>query len=110
MIRRPPRSTLFPYTTLFRSEAEVLHDLAPVGPERAAEVVQADAAHATDEEVRDVGGQEPREPGISPVTTPARHDVVSVAEPLDEPGDVGGIVLEVGVERHQERVPRVGEG
>src|SRR2546430_12489352 len=27
MIRRPPRSTLFPYTTLFRSE---LHRLAPV--------------------------------------------------------------------------------
>src|SRR2546427_6642760 len=24
MIRRPPRSTLFPYTTLFRSEASVL--------------------------------------------------------------------------------------
>src|SRR3712207_6953362 len=24
MIRRPPRSTLFPYTTLFRSEAHVL--------------------------------------------------------------------------------------
>src|SRR2546427_5130448 len=24
MIRRPPRSTLFPYTTLFRSEARVL--------------------------------------------------------------------------------------
>src|SRR3712207_7819551 len=26
MIRRPPRSTLFPYTTLFRSVAEVLQD------------------------------------------------------------------------------------
>src|SRR3712207_7417009 len=26
MIRRPPRSTLFPYTTLFRSLAEVAHD------------------------------------------------------------------------------------
>src|SRR5256885_12222415 len=25
MIRRPPRSTLFPYTTLFRSHAAVLH-------------------------------------------------------------------------------------
>src|SRR2546422_6140768 len=25
MIRRPPRSTLFPYTTLFRSEAGVHH-------------------------------------------------------------------------------------
>src|SRR2546428_9789217 len=27
MIRRPPRSTLFPYTTLFRSEWCELHDL-----------------------------------------------------------------------------------
>src|SRR2546428_10304336 len=26
MIRRPPRSTLFPYTTLFRSAAQVLLD------------------------------------------------------------------------------------
>src|SRR5438105_14558783 len=25
MIRRPPRSTLFPYTTLFRSMTEVVH-------------------------------------------------------------------------------------
>src|SRR5256885_5624716 len=27
MIRRPPRSTLFPYTTLFRSIGQVLHGL-----------------------------------------------------------------------------------
>src|SRR3712207_7610627 len=27
MIRRPPRSTLFPYTTLFRSEAAWPHEL-----------------------------------------------------------------------------------
>src|SRR3712207_8334170 len=26
MIRRPPRSTLFPYTTLFRSAADLLRD------------------------------------------------------------------------------------
>src|SRR2546427_8874882 len=26
MIRRPPRSTLFPYTTLFRSQRRVPHD------------------------------------------------------------------------------------
>src|SRR2546430_11634429 len=32
MIRRPPRSTLFPYTTLFRSHAEdVVLELAPAG-------------------------------------------------------------------------------
>src|SRR3712207_9339318 len=27
MIRRPPRSTLFPYTTLFRSDVETLDDV-----------------------------------------------------------------------------------
>src|SRR2546430_16704206 len=31
MIRRPPRSTLFPYTTLFRSKSEGKHD-ARMGP------------------------------------------------------------------------------
>src|SRR3712207_6973326 len=30
MIRRPPRSTLFPYTTLFRSK--VAHDVTIIGP------------------------------------------------------------------------------
>src|SRR5689334_23815466 len=32
MIRRPPRSTLFPYTTLFRSERRDEHDRDVVGP------------------------------------------------------------------------------
>src|SRR3712207_7764711 len=31
MIRRPPRSTLFPYTTLFRSECRVWYDDRPAG-------------------------------------------------------------------------------
>src|SRR5438874_8839340 len=36
MIRRPPRSTLFPYTTLFRSPPAVLHRPGdPRGPQRA---------------------------------------------------------------------------
>src|SRR3712207_8195354 len=30
MIRRPPRSTLFPYTTLFRSGLVEEHDVAPL--------------------------------------------------------------------------------
>src|SRR3712207_7107143 len=29
MIRRPPRSTLFPYTTLFRSEVTTMEGLSP---------------------------------------------------------------------------------
>src|SRR5687768_17803860 len=31
MVRRPPRSTLFPYTTLFRSEVEVVLESGAVG-------------------------------------------------------------------------------
>src|SRR5436309_13510938 len=34
MIRRPPRSTLFPYTTLFRSLFEVFPDLVERGLDR----------------------------------------------------------------------------
>src|SRR2546425_5092024 len=34
MIRRPPRSTLFPYTTLFRSITERLKDLRRETPEQ----------------------------------------------------------------------------
>src|SRR3712207_8639031 len=33
MIRRPPRSTLFPYTTLFRSILSILKDKEDVSPE-----------------------------------------------------------------------------
>src|SRR3712207_8744421 len=46
MIRRPPRSTLFPYTTLFRSQDQgqpgrvddVLHPAGDVGEERVGDV------------------------------------------------------------------------
>src|SRR3712207_8439067 len=40
MIRRPPRSTLFPYTTLFRSLGRVGRDLSSVGVPRSAPVTQ----------------------------------------------------------------------
>src|SRR2546422_7994056 len=39
MIRRPPRSTLFPYTTLFRSQLELTH----IADERDVGVVNRDA-------------------------------------------------------------------
>src|SRR6266496_5263349 len=34
MIRRPPRSTLFPYTTLFRSRRRTRPGATPTGPSR----------------------------------------------------------------------------
>src|SRR3712207_7634135 len=50
MIRRPPRSTLFPYTTLFRSATV----LGGVLPDRAARPLQGDdgvAAAAADQQI-----------------------------------------------------------
>src|SRR2546430_5855050 len=47
MIRRPPRSTLFPYTTLFRSPAarEVRHPPSVGGEERVPGVLRAGQGH-----------------------------------------------------------------
>src|SRR5258708_22152170 len=44
MIRRPPRSTLFPYTTLFRSAALSAHTL--LSAKQAAEQAEREAAAA----------------------------------------------------------------
>src|SRR6266480_6942229 len=54
MIRRPPRSTLFPYTTLFRSRPRVLlmHPILDPGPSilaEAAEVVAYEPSRPLDE-------------------------------------------------------------
>src|SRR5256885_10874403 len=46
MIRRPPRSTLFPYTTLFRSAAPKPTDAAAAKPAEAAKPTVAPAAQA----------------------------------------------------------------
>src|SRR5256885_5857179 len=43
MIRRPPRSTLFPYTTLFRSLAALVADLRPDGIIHCAAMTDVDA-------------------------------------------------------------------
>src|SRR2546422_4038073 len=57
MIRRPPRSTLFPYTTLFRSQAQVASQLrkpaptpGPVGEQRIRDGAHDDRRDAEREE------------------------------------------------------------
>src|SRR2546430_4117151 len=45
MIRRPPRSTLFPYTTLFRSVAVAIRKLQADGAAKKVMVVDTDVHH-----------------------------------------------------------------
>src|SRR2546430_12803759 len=56
MIRRPPRSTLFPYTTLFRSDGR--HEFAPTTGARLAPV-----AHLSPHRLGGVGDEHDRGPG-----------------------------------------------
>src|SRR3712207_8954131 len=49
MIRRPPRSPLFPYTTLFRSQVKAFADPALVGGSRRAELADHPASPAGEE-------------------------------------------------------------
>src|SRR5256885_12075181 len=57
MIRRPPRSTLFPYTTLFRSARETLHGaLDRLPPEFREVIVLRELEGLSYKEIGDVTG------------------------------------------------------
>src|SRR5688572_31095947 len=65
MIRRPPRSTLFPYTTLFRSRARALEsDERP--PRRSAEGVRHHLAAVANDEARIVAKRHWKMPELHP--------------------------------------------
>src|SRR3712207_7035982 len=69
MIRRPPRSTLFPYTTLFRSDAH--RAVGPLGrPARQARRADRDGG------VRGAGGAVDRTGGRGVDRLPAHADLV----------------------------------
>src|SRR2546429_6208025 len=64
MIRRPPRSTLFPYTTLFRSGQTVSQLYGPRSVGRGGENREVAAVEATDGVRRTPTGMEQRRDGI----------------------------------------------
>src|SRR2546427_4025870 len=90
MIRRPPRSTLFPYTTLFRSQVDV-QVLALAGPEP----VDERGVHRAEREERggevrhraaDLGGRAPRLTGEGHDATHPLRDRVVARAPRVRPG------------------------
>src|SRR3712207_7140140 len=68
MIRRPPRSTLFPYTTLFRSVQ---------GAQRKAELLQSAGEHHGDQPPERPRRRAPLGPHLQP---PARGPLVEVPD------------------------------
>src|SRR5256885_16640454 len=81
MIRRPPRSTLFPYTTLFRSPGAAEHCAGPADP-----CARVPARCAADGQVGAAGRGLPARPGAGPadrdaVAVPA--DAASATGPLN---------------------------
>src|SRR2546425_12927657 len=74
MIRRPPRSTLFPYTTLFRSVPErgVVHAREPIRPEMRVEQGQDPVRHPGGDvdAVRDVADRHARDLAVGPERGP----------------------------------------
>src|SRR3712207_7023933 len=75
MIRRPPRSTLFPYTTLFRSEPELIRIGVLFGRrESAVPVVGAVITRDVDVLVAVVVGVEERHAAVTSATPDVRSE------------------------------------
>src|SRR3712207_8354816 len=72
MIRRPPRSTLFPYTTLFRSRYLAADREAPAGQSTAPRPARAARHAGSAVEPADLRPRCARRPGMGG-SSPARH-------------------------------------
>src|SRR5256885_14305619 len=82
MIRRPPRSTLFPYTTLFRSREQFREELLQTRPKASLVAPFPQRAHRAggDGRLRDAGGA--RCPACCPDRRPG--EITRVVLPEDD--------------------------
>src|SRR2546429_3884391 len=91
MIRRPPRSTLFPYTTLFRSvgQHDVGGEVVRAADQRGADAVGVDGNASLLELADLLDGEAPGDDDLDPLESVA---VESLADLADEPlVDAGGL-------------------
>src|SRR2546426_10943572 len=79
MIRRPPRSTLFPYTTLFRSVAVLKKPPHP----NTAWLFTRWAASEEGQKVYAMGGRTPAHPKVEP-TEKVRPQLIYAVEPVEK--------------------------
>src|SRR2546429_9961791 len=96
MIRRPPRSTLFPYTTLFRSIARAALERARSGVFDALIVDTAGRLHVDEAlmaEVRDIDAAVRSAERLFVVDAMAGQDAVNAARAFGAALDLTGVIL-----------------
>ncbi len=84
-------------TVVVAVEGDVVEEVAAIGFEGGAEVVNIDAGDFADEEVGELGGDAAEEEAIDPFFSPAGDDVVAFVDFGDELGELVGVVLEVAI-------------
>ena len=84
----------------FAVQANALNHLAPVGLQRAAVIVQVHAGDARDDAIGDLRWQSARKIRVLPFHPPAADHIVALVDLVQQQGNVGRVVLQVGVQRH----------
>src|SRR5262245_55010906 len=82
----------------FAVELDVLEHLASVGLERAAVVVQRYAGSPRDEAVGDSRRQRAAQERVLSILAPAAHNIIPLVELLEQPWNIGWVVLEIGID------------
>src|SRR3712207_8013003 len=80
MIRRPPRSTLFPYTTLFRSETGDLLGVHIIGPHATELIAEAALGRLLQSTPEEIALSVHPHPTVSEVLGEAAHDLLGHAD------------------------------
>src|ERR1039457_3549435 len=78
-------------------ERNFLHYLATISLEGGIEIVQINPAQLGHQPVRDLGGNTPHHEVVNALLAPSAHDVVPLAQLLQEQGNVMRIVLQIAV-------------
>ena len=86
-----------------------LQHAAAVGLQRAAEIVRADAGEPGDQAVGEPRGNLARDQSVLAILSPARNDVVTGVDLVEQPGNVRRVVLAVAVDGNEDLTARLVE-
>ena len=88
-------------------EPDPFEHAAAIRLERAAKIVQRDTGEPRNQAVGNPRWDLPRDQGIVAILPPARHNVVARIELLQEPGDIGRVILAIAIDGHEDLTARL---